>query len=57
MTGGDQLKHKRAGKAHLNEHKPTRRTRRLDVDGVLGGTDAKKMRKLMGSYVPKSQRG
>ena len=56
VTGGGQLKHKRAGKAHLNEHKPTRRTRRLDVDGVLGGTDAKKMRKLMGSYVPKSQR-
>ena len=35
VTGTGQLKHKRAGKGHLNEHKPTRRTRRLSVDGVL----------------------
>ena len=57
VTGSGQLKHKRAGKAHLNEHKPTRRTRRLDVDGVLEGADAKKMKKLMGGYKPKSKRG
>ena len=29
VTGSGQLKHKRAGKGHLNEHKPSRRTRRL----------------------------
>ena len=57
VTGSGQLKHKRAGKAHLNEHKPTRRTRRLSVDGVLEGADAKKMKKLLGSYKPKSRRG
>ncbi|EPH00218.1 ribosomal protein L35 [Propionibacterium sp. oral taxon 192 str. F0372] len=57
LTGSGKLKHARAGKAHLNEHKPTRRTRRLSVDGVLEGADAKKMKKLVGSYKPKSQRG
>lgn len=57
VTATGQLKHKRAGKSHLNEHKPSKRTRRLNVDGVLEGADATKMRRLMGSYRPKSQRG
>ena len=57
LTGSGQLKHKRAGKQHLNEHKPSTRTRRLNVDGVLEGTDAKKMKKLLGGYKPKSKRG
>ena len=57
VTGSGQLKHKRAGKGHLNEHKSSRRTRRLSVDGVLEGTDAKKMKRLMGGYKPKSKRG
>lgn len=57
VTGSGKLKHKRAGKGHLNEHKPSTRTRRLNVDGVLEGTDAKKMKRLMGSYKPKSKRG
>lgn len=57
LTGSGKLKHARAGKTHLNEHKPTKRTRRLGVDGVLEGADAKKMKKLMGAYKPKSRRG
>ena len=57
VTGSGLLIHKRAGKGHLNEHKPSRRTRRLSVDGVLSTSDAKKMTKLMGGYKPKSQRG
>ena len=48
VTGSGQLKHKRAGKGHLNEHKPTSRTRRLSGDAILEGADAKKMRKLLG---------
>lgn len=40
--------HARAGKAHLNEHKPTKQTRRLGQDAVLTKPDAKKARKLLG---------
>lgn len=57
LTGTGKLKHKRAGKGHLNEHKPSRRTRRLNVDGVLSSPDAKKMKRLLGGYKPKSTRG
>ncbi|WP_091966883.1 50S ribosomal protein L35 [Propionibacterium cyclohexanicum] len=48
VTGTGKLMHARAGKAHLNEHKPSRRTRRLSVDAVLSPADAKKARKLLG---------
>ena len=57
VTGSGKLMRQRAGKRHLNEHKSSRRTRRLSVDGVLEGTDAKKMKRLMGGYKPKSKRG
>ncbi|WIY81508.1 50S ribosomal protein L35 [Propionimicrobium sp. PCR01-08-3] len=57
VTGSGKLTHKRAGKGHLNEHKPSKRTRRLNVDGVLEPGDAKKVRKLIGGYKPKSKRG
>ena len=50
VTGTGKLAHRQAGKRHLNEHKPTTRTRRLSNDKVLEGTDAKKMRKLLGKY-------
>lgn len=50
VTGSGKLMHNRAGKRHLNEHKPTRRTRRLDVNGVLSGGDAKVMRRLLGKH-------
>jgi len=48
VTGTGKLIHARSGKAHLNEHKSSRRTRRLSVDGVLGTSDAKKVRRLLG---------
>jgi len=48
ITGSGKLIHARAGKAHLNEHKPTKRTRRLGQDAVLVKADAKKARKLLG---------
>lgn len=50
VTGTGKVMHRKAGKMHLNEHKPTSRTRRLDVDGVLSKGDAKKARRLLGSY-------
>ena len=34
LTGSGKLMHRKAGKMHLNEHKPTTRTRRLDGDAV-----------------------
>ena len=48
VTGSGKLVHARAGKAHLNEHKPTRRTRRLSVDATLAKGDAKKARRMLG---------
>ncbi|WP_420175568.1 50S ribosomal protein L35 [Luteococcus sp. OSA5] len=48
VTGTGKLTRRQAGKRHLNEHKPTTRTRRLSTDKALEGTDAQKMRKLLG---------
>ena len=50
VTGSGKLMHRKAGKMHLNEHKPTTRTRPLDGDAVVAKGDAKKARKLLGSY-------
>jgi large subunit ribosomal protein L35 len=40
--------HRQAGKMHLNEHKPSTRTRRLDGDKPLEAGDARKARRLLG---------
>ncbi len=48
VTGSGKLMHASAGKRHLNEHKSSRRTRRLNVDGQLTGGDARKARRLLG---------
>lgn len=48
ITGSGKVMHRKAGKMHLNEHKPSRRTRRLDGDAVLAPGDAKKAKKLLG---------
>ena len=48
VTGSGKLMHRKAGKMHLNEHKPSTRTRRLDGDAVLQPGDAKKARRLLG---------
>ena len=50
VTGNGQLKHKRAGKGHLNEHKSSRRIRSLQGDEAVAPADAKKMRKLLGKH-------
>ncbi len=48
ITGTGKVMHRQAGKMHLNEHKPSTRTRRLLNDAVLEPGDAKKARKLLG---------
>ena len=48
VTGTGKLVHRQAGKSHLNEHKSSRRTRRLNVDKVVQPSDAPKVRRLLG---------
>lgn len=48
VTGSGKIMRRQAGKMHLNEHKPTKRTRRLDGDVVVSPADAKAVRKLLG---------
>ncbi len=50
VTGSGKVMHRQAGKMHLNEHKPTSQTRRLDGDKVVAPGDAKKARRLLGKY-------
>ena len=48
ITGSGKLMHRKAGKMHLNEHKSSTRTRRLNGDAVLVSGDANKVRRLLG---------
>ncbi|MFT3875189.1 MAG: 50S ribosomal protein L35 [Propioniciclava sp.] len=48
VTGSGKIMRRQAGKMHLNEHKPTKRTRRLDGDVVLSPADTKTARRLLG---------
>ncbi len=48
VTGSGKIMRRQAGKMHLNEHKPTKRTRRLDGDVVLSPADTKAARRLLG---------
>lgn len=48
VTGSGKLMRQRAGKRHLNEHKPTTRTRRLSNDVELAKADVKKAKRLLG---------
>jgi large subunit ribosomal protein L35 len=48
VTGSGKLRHRRANRNHLLEHKPTTRTRRLDNEQVMSPADTKKMSKLLG---------
>ncbi len=48
ITGSGKVMHRKAGKMHLNEHKSSRRTRRLMGDQVLAPGDAAKAKKLLG---------
>ena len=48
VTGSGKIMRRRAGKMHLNEHKPSTRTRRLDNDVVVSPADTKTARRLLG---------
>ena len=48
LTGSGKLMHRKAGKMHLNEHKPSTRTRRLDGDAVMTSGDTRKAKRLLG---------
>ena len=48
VTGSGKIMRRQAGKMHLNEHKPTKRTRRLDGDVVVSPADTKAARRLLG---------
>jgi len=50
ITGSGKVMHRQAGKMHLNEHKPSSRTRRLTGDSVMATGDAQKAKKLLGGY-------
>lgn len=47
VTGTGKVMRRRANKNHLLEHKPTKRTRRLDADQVLAPGDTKMVKKLL----------
>jgi len=48
VTGTGKLVHRQAGKKHLNEHKSSRRTRRLAPDDVLAPADEQRVRRMLG---------
>jgi large subunit ribosomal protein L35 len=48
ITGTGKLMHRRAGRNHLLEHKPSTRTRRLFNEEELSAADVKKAKKLLG---------
>jgi large subunit ribosomal protein L35 len=48
VTGTGKVMHRQAGKMHLNEHKPSTRTRRLMGDAEVTGGDAATVRRLLG---------
>lgn len=48
VTGSGKIMRRQAGKMHLNEHKPTKRTRRLDGDVVVSPADKRAAKKLLG---------
>ena len=48
VTGSGKIMRRQANRNHLLEHKPTRRTRRIDGLAPLDGADAKRIRRLLG---------
>ncbi|GLY73522.1 50S ribosomal protein L35 [Actinoallomurus iriomotensis] len=48
VTGSGKIMRRRANRNHLLEHKPTKRTRRLDGPVVLSKNDETKIKKLLG---------
>ncbi|MFL6240676.1 MAG: 50S ribosomal protein L35 [Actinomycetes bacterium] len=48
LTGSGKIVRQKANRRHYLEHKPTKRTRRLDGRVVMEGVDAKRIRRLLG---------
>jgi len=48
VTGTGKIMHRRSNRAHLLEHKPSTRTRRLANPVDVSPADLKKMKKLLG---------
>ncbi|HVS68970.1 MAG TPA: 50S ribosomal protein L35 [Mycobacteriales bacterium] len=48
VTGSGKITRRRANRNHLLEHKPTKRTRRLDNEVVMSPADTKRINKLLG---------
>jgi large subunit ribosomal protein L35 len=48
VTGSGKLMHRRAGRNHMLEHKPSTRTRRLENEKVVSPADVKKANRLLG---------
>jgi len=47
VTGSGKIMHRLAGKAHLNEHKSSRLTRRLTGEKALSSGAARKARRML----------
>ena len=48
VTGKGKLRRQRANRRHLLEHKPSKRTRRLDKDADISKADTKQAKRLLG---------
>ena len=48
VTGKGKLRRQQANRRHLLEHKPTRRTRRLDGTESVAPADVRRVKKLLG---------
>jgi len=48
ITGSGKLTRQQTNKRHNLEHKPTKRTRRLDAVVSVAKSDVKRVRKLLG---------
>ena len=46
-TGTGKIVRQKAGRRHLLEHKPTKRTRRLDGRTVVSANDTKRINKML----------
>lgn len=47
ITGTGKIRRRQANRHHLMEHKPTKRTRRLDGEVTVTGGHAKHVKKLL----------
>mgnify|MGYP002717689683 CR=1 FL=1 len=48
VTGSGKLRREQAGKRHLNEHKPSKQTRRLKGTVDVAHNDTKRVKRLLG---------